>query len=66
MARNDKYKGRNLGRLMLDWVINEAVCFSKKIGCRLVIPLSGNLKSITVLIKRTQISINTRITNHQL
>jgi predicted GNAT family N-acyltransferase len=37
MARDNRYKGRKLAQLMLDWVINEAVSFSRNIGCRLVI-----------------------------
>lgn len=37
MARDIRYKGKGLGKIMTAWVIKEAIIISKRIGCRLII-----------------------------
>lgn len=37
MVRHEDYKGKGLGPLMRDWVIAQALDYSKNIGCRLII-----------------------------
>lgn len=37
MARHIDYKGRGIGILVRDWVINKALEVSQEIGCRLII-----------------------------
>jgi GNAT superfamily N-acetyltransferase len=37
MARDKNYKGRGIGKIMISWVVREAINISKRIGCRLII-----------------------------
>jgi len=37
IARDSRYKGKGVGKIMIDWVINLAHELSKTIGCRLVV-----------------------------